>query len=476
MSRLGAEGSRRGLPALRPRRVARHRHPARRLRGRGGRPPPHRPLRRRRLALWRIRRALHRRRGQRRPCPRERRRGKPRRDRRRELRRRVLDALLRGHRGADDPRHAPRARRVPRARRRAPRRQARQLSLHARRRRSESAQALRLWLGREDPGDRRDADEQCGTYAYLSPEMARRRPYDFKVDAWAAGVVAYMLLAGEPPFADWDAMREGRSPPRTACSETSAAASLTRPSRTCPSPPAPVAAPRFAPVGPDKRMSCKEAAEHYWVREKGAASHADALASTVERLQAYGTLGAVRRASIRRRVPDGELGIFDGRRRGSSRRWTRRRGGVRGARGRVRAGRGSKVGRRLLGHALMLALRDHGAELNPEEWLSLIRPVTGRRGGAGGTVFVDNAALAAMLATPAGGSFGEYSGSFPPIPTTRPYGTQGIRRRDGSRGGARRRATASTGTPSRRRRSVAYWKSPRAAPKPSTPSSSWTKR
>ena len=22
--------------------------------------------------------------------------------------------------------------------------------------------------------------EQCGTYAYLSPEMARRRPYDFK--------------------------------------------------------------------------------------------------------------------------------------------------------------------------------------------------------------------------------------------------------------------------------------------------------
>ena len=68
---LGAEGSRRGLPALRPRRVARHRHPARRLRGRGGRPPPHRPLRRRRLALRRIRRALHRRRRQRRPCPRD---------------------------------------------------------------------------------------------------------------------------------------------------------------------------------------------------------------------------------------------------------------------------------------------------------------------------------------------------------------------------------------------------------------------
>jgi hypothetical protein len=30
-------------------------------------------------------------------------------------------------------------------------------------------------------------------------------------------------------------------------------------------------------LDPQKRMSCKEAAEHYWVREKGVASHADAL-------------------------------------------------------------------------------------------------------------------------------------------------------------------------------------------------------
>ena len=73
----------------------------------------------------------------------------------------------------------------------------------------------------------------------------------------------------------------------------------------------------------------------------------------------------------------------------------------------------------------MLALRDHGAELNPEEWLSLIRPVTGRRGAAGGTVFVDNAALAAMLATPAGGSFGEHSNSFHADPNHPSIGTEG---------------------------------------------------
>ena len=59
--------------------------------------------------------------------------------------------------------------------------------------------------------------------------------------------------------------------------------------------------------------------------------------------------------------------------------------------------------------ALMLALRDHGAELAPEEWSSLIRPVAGRAAGepdgGGGGAFVNNAALAAILATPAGGSF-----------------------------------------------------------------------
>ena len=108
--------------------------------------------------------------------------------------------------------------------------------------------------------------------------MARRRPYDFKVDAWAAGVVAYMLLAGEPPFADWDAIREGRSPqkdgllrnirrgkPDTAIDDLHL------------SPGAKSLLHNLLHLDPQKRMSCKEAAEHYWVREKGVASHADAL-------------------------------------------------------------------------------------------------------------------------------------------------------------------------------------------------------
>ena len=87
-----------------------------------------------------------------------------------------------------------------------------------------------------------------------------------------------MLLAGEPPFADWDAIREGRSPqkdgllrnirrgkPDTAIDDLHL------------SPGAKSLLHNLLHLDPQKRMSCKEAAEHYWVREKGVASHADAL-------------------------------------------------------------------------------------------------------------------------------------------------------------------------------------------------------
>jgi len=41
----------------------------------------------------------------------------------------------------------------------------------------------------------------CGTMDYLSPEMVARRPHDHRVDAWAAGVLLYEMLVGQPPFA-----------------------------------------------------------------------------------------------------------------------------------------------------------------------------------------------------------------------------------------------------------------------------------
>ena len=260
--------------------------------------------------------------------------------------------------------------------------------------------------------------EQCGTYAYLSPEMARGRPYDFKVDAWAAGVVAYMLLAGEPPFADWDAIRERRAPTKHGLLRNVRRGKPETPVEHLPlSPGARSLLSSLLTVDPDKRMSCADAAEHYWVREKGVASHADALASTVvERLQAYGTLGAVRRASIRAAFEATSSASFsasvDGDVTAATARLVRvvEKAAEEACANHDECDVGDDVDFEtgVSVDALMLALRDHGAELAPEEWSSLIRPVAGRAAGepdGGGGAFVNNAALAAILATPAGGSF-----------------------------------------------------------------------
>lgn len=40
----------------------------------------------------------------------------------------------------------------------------------------------------------------CGTIDYLSPELINLKEYDDKVDVWALGVLAYELVANEPPF------------------------------------------------------------------------------------------------------------------------------------------------------------------------------------------------------------------------------------------------------------------------------------
>jgi serine/threonine protein kinase len=43
--------------------------------------------------------------------------------------------------------------------------------------------------------------EQCGTPAYIAPEILRDRGYQgFKVDIWSAGVVLFSMLYGSVPF------------------------------------------------------------------------------------------------------------------------------------------------------------------------------------------------------------------------------------------------------------------------------------
>lgn len=51
----------------------------------------------------------------------------------------------------------------------------------------------------DDPGLMTDP---CGTPEYIAPEVLARVPYTSKVDLWAVGVLAYILLSGTMPFDD----------------------------------------------------------------------------------------------------------------------------------------------------------------------------------------------------------------------------------------------------------------------------------
>lgn len=44
--------------------------------------------------------------------------------------------------------------------------------------------------------------ETCGTPEYIAPELLLRVPYTQKVDMWAVGVIAYILMSGIMPFDD----------------------------------------------------------------------------------------------------------------------------------------------------------------------------------------------------------------------------------------------------------------------------------
>ncbi|XP_068606717.1 serine/threonine-protein kinase DCLK2 [Brachionichthys hirsutus] len=48
----------------------------------------------------------------------------------------------------------------------------------------------------------------CGTPTYVAPEIILESGYGLKVDIWAAGVIAYILLCGFPPFRSEDNMQE----------------------------------------------------------------------------------------------------------------------------------------------------------------------------------------------------------------------------------------------------------------------------
>lgn len=111
------------------------------------------------------------------------------------------------------------------------------------------------WAVHTRPNDRRWT--LCGTLDYIPPEMVDARSgHSFGVDIWAAGILAFELLAGRPPFAS--PSHEG-----TYKLILSPEASLAYPAALSAKPRDFVA--RLLRREPSERLLVAEAAEHAWL-------------------------------------------------------------------------------------------------------------------------------------------------------------------------------------------------------------------
>ena len=45
-----------------------------------------------------------------------------------------------------------------------------------------------------------DLSQAIGSPIYMAPEVAKKESYNEKIDIWGIGVVAHIVLTGQPPF------------------------------------------------------------------------------------------------------------------------------------------------------------------------------------------------------------------------------------------------------------------------------------
>jgi doublecortin-like kinase 1/2 len=100
----------------------------------------------------------------------------------------------------------------------------------------------------------------CGTPTYVAPEILSESGYGKEVDIWAAGVIAYILLCGFPPFANEDNDQD-----LLFDQILSGSFEFTKPFWDCVSQSAKELITHMLEVEPSKRYTAYEVMQHQWV-------------------------------------------------------------------------------------------------------------------------------------------------------------------------------------------------------------------
>uniref|UniRef100_A0A8C4RPX2 Si:ch211-27e6.1 n=1 Tax=Erpetoichthys calabaricus TaxID=27687 RepID=A0A8C4RPX2_ERPCA len=104
----------------------------------------------------------------------------------------------------------------------------------------------------------------CGTPEYIAPEILLRKPYTNAVDAWALGVITYIMLSGSMPFEEenpWGPYDGGGNCPACPCINNNNIYFYTKDFIT-----------RLLTIDPNDRMTASQALKHPWIVTMAASS------------------------------------------------------------------------------------------------------------------------------------------------------------------------------------------------------------
>jgi len=162
---------------------------------------------------------------------------------------------------------------------------------------------------------------ECGTRAYMAPEILARRKYDETADIWACGIIAFIMMAGFPPLQqateqDWwyHKLKIKRHNLFWAAHERTAKFSDNAKDFIV----------NILQANPKERMTCKQMREHAWFKDtvfsdEEAAATLKARKVNVDKAKKAENLANASRAKAHRaaggkeeELPVGQPGMSDG--------------------------------------------------------------------------------------------------------------------------------------------------------------------